>query len=150
VYIGNFFVPKVTVLNPNGGEKWTGVNTIRWLGNDTNSDETLYYDVRISSDSGLTFVTIASSLTQMWFDWNCSSDYKLDTYVVEIRVTDGIYFSSDRSNSLFTAGEITASYTTTGNSTFPIDSRIIAFVVILVISSMAMALAVYYVARKWF
>jgi hypothetical protein len=150
VYIGNYFVPKVTVLAPNGGEEWTGVNTIQWLGSDVNSGETLHYDVLISSDSGLTFVTIASSLTQTSFDWNCSSYYKLDTYVVEIRVTDGIYFSSDRSNSPFTAGEIITSQTTTGNNTSPIDNRIAVFVVVLIVSSMVMALMVYYVARKWF
>jgi hypothetical protein len=150
VYIGNYFVPKVTVLAPNGGEDWTGVNTIRWSGSDFNSGETLHYDVRISSDSGQTFVTVASSLTQMSFDWNCSLNYRLDTYVVEIRVTDGIYFSSDRSNSPFTAGEIITSSTTTSNTAPSIDSRAAAFIVILVISSMVMALTVYYVARKWF
>ncbi|MDH4214680.1 MAG: hypothetical protein OEV85_12245 [Candidatus Thorarchaeota archaeon] len=156
VFIGNFFVPRVTVITPNGGEVWTGVNTIRWLGSDINTDETLHYDVRISSDSGLTFVTIASSLTQKWFDWNCSLYDKSDTYLVEIRVTDGIYFSSDRSNNPFTAGEIisnwttTTTSTTTSNGTTLLDSRVAIFVAILVISSAVMALAVYYVARKWF
>ncbi len=156
VYIGNYFVPRVTVITPNGGEVWTGMNTITWLGFDINADESLHYDVRISSDSGVTFVTVASSLTQKFFKWNCSSNEKLDTYLVEIRATDGIYISSDRSNGLFTAGEIitnwttTTTSTTTSNQTSLIDSRIAIIVAILVLSSAVMALVVYYVARKWF
>ena len=155
VYIGNYFVPKVTILTPNGGEEWAGVNTIRWLGSDVNADENLCYDVRISSDSGVTFSTIATSITQKYYDWNCSSYDKLDTYFVEIRVTDGIYFSSDQSNSPFTAGELatnltTTTTTTTSNNTSLIDSRVAVFVAILVISSAVMALVVYYVARRWF
>jgi hypothetical protein len=156
VYIGNFFVPKVTILTPNGGEEWTGVNTIRWLGFDANAGEDLRYDVLISSDSGATFETIASSISQKWYDWNCSSYYKLGTYLVEILATDGIYYSSDYSNSLFIAGDIEANWTTTttstttSNSTWLIDSNVAIIVAILVISSAVMALVVYYVARKWF
>ena len=156
VYIGNYFVPKVSVLVPNGGEEWTNVNTIRWLASDVNVGDTLRYDVRISDDSGVTFVTIASSITQKSFDWNCSEYDKLDTYLVEIRATDGIYFSYDRSDSLFSAGEVpvnstsTTTSTTTNTTTPPIDYRIAAFMAIILISSVTMALVVYYVARKWF
>jgi hypothetical protein len=156
VYIGNYFIPKVIVLTPNGGEVWTGVNTIRWLGSDINTDEELSYDVRISSDSGVTFESIATSITQKYYDWNCSSYYKLNTYIVEICATDGIYFSSDQSNNPFTAGEIATNWTitttsiTTSNTTFLVDSSVAAFVAILVLSSAVMALVVYYFARKWF
>lgn len=156
VYIGNYFVPKVTVLSPNGGEEWTGVNTIRWHAYDANTDDTLHFDVRISHDSGVTFVTIASSITEKWLNWNCSQYDRLNTYMVEIRATDGIYFSYDRSDSLFTAGEVptnsttTTTSTTTSNNTTLIDYRIITFIAILMVSSFVMALIVYYVARKWF
>ena len=156
VYIGNYFVPRVTVISPNGGEEWTGVNTIIWFGFDINSDEYLRYDVRISSDSGVTFETVASSLIQKYFHWNCSLYDKADTYLVEVRATDGIYISSDRSNSPFTAGEIitnwttTTTSTTTSNHTTLIDGRIAIFIAILVLSSSVMALAVYYLGRKWF
>jgi hypothetical protein len=159
VFIGNYFVPKVLVLIPNGGEIWTGVNTIRWLAFDQNGDDVLHYDVRISSDSGMSFETVASSLSQKFFDWNCTLYEKLETYLVEICVTDGIYFATDRSNSLFTAGEaqpnITSTTTTTttttnGTYTFPIETRIAIFLAVLVSSSAIMALVVYYISRKWF
>jgi hypothetical protein len=153
VYIGNYFVPRVTVITPNGGEHWTGVNTIQWLAFDANADDVLYYNVRISSDSGSSFETVATSISQKFFEWNCSLYNKLDTYLVEIRATDGIYFAFDRSNSLFTAGEILVnitSTTTTENNTFPIDLRIAVFLVVLLTSSAIMALFVYYMSKKWF
>ena len=154
VYIGNYFAPAITVLSPNGGEEWTGVNTIRWHAYDINIGDSLRYDVRISSDSGVTFETVASSIAEKWYNWNSSQYDKLDTYIVEIRATDGIYFSYDRSDSPFIAGEVptnaTTTSTTTSNNTTPIDYRIATFIVVLLSSSIVMALVVYYVAKKWF
>lgn len=154
VYIGNYFAPDVMVLSPNGGEEWTGINTIRWHAYDINVDDSLRYDVRISSDSGVTFDTVASSISEKWYNWNCSQYDRLDTYVVEIRATDGIYFSYDLSDSPFMAGEVptntTTTITTTSNTTTPIDYRIATFIVVLLSSSIVMALVVYYVAKRWF
>ena len=162
VYIGNFFVPRVTVTSPNGAEKWSGINNITWTASDINIGESLQYQVLISSDGGKSFDSLASSITRKWFTWDCSTWDNLDTYLVEVRVTDGIYFSSDRSDSTFTAGEIintttpttttatTTTTTTTGPTTTTFDPRLAAFMVILVISSSVMAIVVYYAARKWF
>ena len=164
VYIGNFFVPKITVTSPNGDETWTGTNNITWISSDVNVADTLLFNVLMSSDGGKTYDTLATSISRKWFEWNCSALDKLDTYLVEVRVTDSIYFSSDRSDSTFTAGEViystttttdtittTATTTTTGtNTTTDLDPRLTAFVVILVLSSSVMAIVVYYAARKWF
>ncbi|TFH10930.1 MAG: hypothetical protein E4H14_01655 [Candidatus Thorarchaeota archaeon] len=155
VYIGNFFVPIITVISPNGNEIWDGINNITWTASDINEADLLRYDVLLSSDNGIFFETLASSITTKWFEWNCSALDKLDTYLIEIRVTDGIYFSSDRSDSTFTAGEIdhtttTTTTTTTTNGTTTLDTRLTAFIVILLVSCSAMAIVVYYAARKWF
>lgn len=154
VYIGNFFMPKVTVLDPNGGENWTSHHDILWYASDTNTDDTLQFDILLSDDSGISFTVLASSINQTWFEWDCSELPKKDTYIVEIRATDGIYFSSDRSNSVFSAGLIETTTTTTTTTTTPIppeiEPRILAFMAILLISSGVMALVVYYAARKWF
>ncbi len=154
VYIGNFFMPKVTVLDPNGGENWTSHHDILWYAYDTNTDDTLLFDVLLSDDSGISFTVLASSINQTWFEWDCSELPKKDTYIVEIRATDGIYFSSDRSNGVFSAGLIETTTTTTTTTTTPIppeiEPRILAFMAILLISSGVMALVVYYAARKWF
>lgn len=155
VYIGNYFVPKVTVLSPNGNENWTSVHNITWIASDRNLDDEFLYDVLYSSDSGSSFETLVSATNLTWFEWDCSGLNKMDTYIVRVRVTDGIYYSTDRSDSMFTAGTVVTttptSPTTTPTTTTPgLEPRIIAFVAILLFSSGVMALVVYYAAKKWF
>ncbi len=155
VFIGNFFTPRVSVLKPNGGETWTGVNNVTWDAWDTNHDEILTYEVLISRDSGTTFQSIASNLNKTWFMWDCSECLLLNTYLIEVSVTDGIYYVSDRSDATFTAGEVT-SPTTLPNSTSTTipppngDPRVAAFLLLFLVSSGIMALVVYYAAKKWF
>lgn len=43
--------PKVTLVSPKGGEKWSGKKTIRWTGTDPDKD-TLSYEVFYSDDGG--------------------------------------------------------------------------------------------------
>jgi hypothetical protein len=153
VYIGNYFVPKVIVLTPNGNESWVDVHNITWIGSDLNVDDSLLYDVLYSSNSGTSFETLVSSTNLTWFEWDCTNLINTDTYLIEVRVRDGIYFSSDRSDSMFTAGTIVTSTTTPTTPTTtptPLDPRIVAFIAILLFSSALMALVVYYAARKWF
>jgi hypothetical protein len=154
VYIGNYFVPKVTVLTPNGNESWINVHNITWIGSDQNVDDTLLYDVLYSSNSGASFESLVSSTNKTWFEWDCTNLINTDTYLIEVRVRDGIYFSSDRSDGMFTAGTIipptTTSPTTPTTTPTGLEPRIIAFIAILLISSGVMALVVYYAARKWF
>jgi hypothetical protein len=165
VHIGNFFVPNVVVTSPNGGETWTGMNNITWTASDVNENDSLSFEVLVSSDAGDTFSQVGKSITDYWFEWNSTGLDKLNTYQVEVRVTDGIYFSSDRSDSNFTAGDVghttstttttttstaTGTNTSTNETTSTMDPRLTAFVVILVISSSIMAIIVYYAARKWF
>jgi hypothetical protein len=158
VFIGNFFAPQVVIISPNGNEIWTGRNNITWWAADNNGDDTLQCSVRISSDGGKSYDTLASSISRRWFEWDCTGLDKLDTYIVEVTVTDGIYFTTDQSDATFTAGDVI--YTTTPTTTSPttsttttttdIDPRVTAFVAILLISSMIMAIVVYYAAKKWF
>ncbi len=157
VYIGNFFAPVVRVISPNGGETWTSLHNITWTVTDANVDDTILYDVLFSDDSGESFNVLTESTNQTWFEWDCSSLYQEDTYIVKVRATDGIYFSSDMSDAEFSAGLVvtTTTITTSTTTTTPtngttIEPRIVAFVAILLISSGIMALVVYYAARKWF
>jgi hypothetical protein len=155
VYIGNYFVPKVVVLSPNGNESWTSVHNITWTASDRNLDDEFLYDVLYSPDSGLSFETLISATNLTWFEWDCSSLNRTDTYIVRVRVTDGIYYSTDQSDNTFTAGTVVTSTTTppptSPTTTTPgLEPRIIAFIAILLFSSGVMALVVYYAARKWF
>ena len=153
VYIGNYFVPKVVVLSPNGGENWTDVHSIVWSASDPNADDMLLFDVSYSSNSGQSYETLVPSTNLTSFQWDCTDLNQSDTFLVRVGVTDGIYHNSDISDSSFTAGGIvTASPTTTSppTTTPGPDPRIIAFVAILLFSSGVMALVVYYTAKKWF
>lgn len=154
VYIGNFFVPEVKVIAPNGGEDWTSIHNITWTASDVNADDVLRFDVMVSADSGKSFETLISALNRTWFEWDCHGLPRSDTYSVGIRVTDGIYYNSDKSDSTFAAGTIvtTTTTTTTGPPTTNpgLEPRIMAFIAILLFSSGVMALVVYYAARKWF
>ena len=154
VYIGNYFIPTVRILAPNGGENWVSTHNITWTASDVNADDELLYEVSFSPDSGLSFVTLVSSTNLSWFEWDCSILNITETYIVRVRVTDGIYYSFDHSDSTFIAGTVnptTTPPTTTPTTTIPgFDSRIIAYVAVLLISSGVMALIVYYAAKKWF
>ena len=112
VVIANFFTPHIRVISPNGGEVWTGANNITWTAWDNNSQETLTFEVLLSADDGKSFMLLATGIENFWYTWNCSDFLLLDTYLIEVRVSDGIYSSFDRSDDSFTAGEITITSTT--------------------------------------
>lgn len=155
VFIGNFFVPHITIIAPNGGEVWTDVHNITWTARDTNVDDVLLFDVFFSANAGDTYEQLASGISENLFEWNASGLDRLSTYLIKVRVTDGIYFAEDTSNAVFTAGNITSTTSTSTTSTTTttngeIEPRVIAFIVILLVSSAIMALIVYYAARKWF
>lgn len=154
LYIGNFFLPHVTVITPNGGEKWSGSNNITWNAWDKNKNETLSYDVLVSSNSGKTFNSLASNLNQTWYIWDSSTSPLLSTYLIEVRVTDGIFVTWDRSDANFTAGSGSIPTTTTNTTTTieppPDDPRLLMFLILFIVTSGIMALVVYYVAKKWF
>lgn len=154
VYIGNFFMPIVNVISPNGGENWTSLHNITWTASDANLDDTLLFDVMFSDNSGASFETLVKSTNKTWFEWDCSSLNKSDNYTVEVRATDSIYFTSDRSDAEFSAGTVvTTTSPTTTTTTTPnpgLESRALAFVAVLLFSSGIMALVVYYAAKKWF
>ena len=68
VFIGNFFVPKVEVIAPNGGENWTSQHNITWTASDVNADDALLFDVLFSDDSGTSFEILIESTNQTWFE----------------------------------------------------------------------------------
>ena len=155
VFIGNFFVPHVTITAPNGGEIWTDVHNITWTAQDSNAGETLLFDVFFSDDSGESYEQLGLAISETRLEWNTSALDRLSSYLIKVRVTDGIYFADDTSDSVFTAGNVTSTTSTTTSSTTTttngeIEPRVIAFIVILLVSSTIMALIVYYAARKWF
>ena len=43
VHIGNFFIPFISLIAPNGNEIWTGINNITWTASDNNEAYQLRY-----------------------------------------------------------------------------------------------------------
>ena len=163
VFIGNFFVPHLAVLTPNGGEDWTGANNITWSATDLNSDEALTFDVYISPNIGKSYELLASSINKTWLEWDSTGYSRLKTYLVKVCATDGIYLSCDESDLNFTAGDVptttttstttTSTTTTTTNTTTTTttteNGRVVIFLALFIISAILMAIVVYYAARKW-
>lgn len=106
VSICNYFRPTVEVISPNGGETWTGSNTISWSATATNVDADFRHSVYISSDHGSTFQLYARFLTADSYDWDTSVWQSMDSYMVRIVTDDRGVLGEDVSDGTFAAGEI--------------------------------------------
>ena len=157
VFIGNFFTPHIAVLTPNGGETWTEQHNITWIAWDNNIDDILSFEILLSADGGTSFQLITSELTTQWFLWDFSGFLRDTTYIIEVRATDGIYTTSDRSDATFEAGGVVPTSTTTTGTTIPsttapppeaLDVRIGIFVAAAIIFSAFLSLIVYQQAKR--
>jgi hypothetical protein len=161
VFIGNFFEPQIELITPNGGEVLTDPWNVTWTAYDNNTDETLEFEVLVSADGGVTFQLLSAGITESWYVWDSAGFLNQSTYVIEVRVTDGIYTTWDRSDEPFTAGSILPTTTTTPppstTATAPTtatnpppaaaDFTLVSYVGASLIGSAFLALAVYYVAK---
>ncbi len=153
VFLGNFFMPHVKVLSPNGGEKWAGQHNITWTGWDKNSDDILTYEVLLSPDDGETFQLLASDLSVEWLQWDFNGFLNMSIYIIMVRVSDGIYQTSDTSDSSFTAGTVNSTSTssttptTTTPSVFPGNIQLALFIAAAIIIGALFSVVVYYQAK---
>jgi|GEM_PF-1499739 len=103
--INNPDPPTVTVLNPNGGEHWSGTHTIRWTGTDPDSLEGLTYDLYYGTvgagDTAWTQLLTGSSDTS--YSWNTASRPDWGTCYIKVDVFDpDMLTDQDLSNTSFT------------------------------------------------
>ncbi|MBV7339854.1 hypothetical protein KFU94_68915 [Chloroflexi bacterium TSY] len=92
--------PTVTVLAPNGGEMWDGLQTIRWKADDQDGDS-LLFSALYSPDDGRRWLPIAGNLS--------GESHSVDTRVlpgggksrIRLIATDGFNTSSDDSDATF-------------------------------------------------
>ena len=159
IFIGNFYTPYVQVISPNGNETWTGSHTITWMAYDNNTGEDLSFEVLLSADSGSTFQLLAANLNVTFYAWDSTGFQNLSTYMIEVRVTDGIYQTSDRSDGTFTAGDVSTTTTpppttapTTATPTAPAAPSldVSTFITASIIASAILAMVVYYGVRENF
>jgi hypothetical protein len=89
--------PQVTVLSPNGGKQWGGVQTITWQASDADGDA-LEYAVFYSPDDGQTWRPVAQRVTQTSVQWDTSHAGGSNSGRIRVVATDGINTSFDDSD----------------------------------------------------
>lgn len=89
--------PQVTVLTPNGGEQWDGVQNIYWQANDADGDP-LTYTVAYSPDGGHSWRLVAIGLTEPSVRWDTSKVGGGQHVRVRVIATDGISTAWDDSD----------------------------------------------------
>ncbi|MHA2235757.1 MAG: hypothetical protein ACXABH_10535, partial [Candidatus Thorarchaeota archaeon] len=79
----NFFPPVVTINAP---VDLTGdVYNFTWTATDQNADDSIYFQVWLSSDSGATYQLLAQNVTETFYVWDSSSFLERSTYMYRIR-----------------------------------------------------------------
>ena len=158
VFLGNFFRPTIALLTPIGEETWVGANNITWIASDENIDDVLTFEVLFSSDGGKSFQLLASGLSETLYTWDTTGFLNLSIYVIEVRVTDGIYTTWDRSGN-FTAGNVPTITATTSTTPPPTTSTITppptnpdaittVIIALTIVSSAFFALVAYFMAKS--
>jgi hypothetical protein len=98
--------PTVTLTVPNGGEQWSGTQTIVWTATDPDGpDQNLVIDLHFKRQGELFWTPIAAGLPNTGqYDWNTGQvPYDASDYLVRIRATDpDQYWDEDTSDSTFT------------------------------------------------
>ena len=96
--------PVVTVTSPNGGESWSGEQTITWTAADADGDA-LTLDVLYSTDAGENWSAIAIGLDQNSYVWDTDEAPGSDQMLIRVLATDGVNTGQDNSDSPFTVAE---------------------------------------------
>ena len=96
--------PTVTVLAPNGGEVWSGVQTLSWSAADLDRD-VLSFTIQYSPDNDQSWTPVAGNVT--------GRSYEIDTdrlpgstqARIRVLVTDGFHTAQDDSDAAFTLAD---------------------------------------------
>lgn len=93
--------PAVTVQQPNGGETWSGLQTVQWAASDPDGDE-LRFSILYTPDNGASWYPVAGDIS--------GTSYEIDTAALpagtnarlRVIVTDGFNTAQDDSDGVFT------------------------------------------------
>ncbi|MEK6807971.1 MAG: S8 family serine peptidase [Nanoarchaeota archaeon] len=105
--------PMVNITSPNGGESWSGTQTVAWTASDADYDLlnfTIYY-----TSEGVNWTKIADT-TSTAYSWDTANVANGVEYKINITATDGIYNVSDISNGNFTISNTAGNPSATGGS----------------------------------
>jgi len=113
--------PTVTVVSPNGGEYLSGTQTVRWTGQDVNSD-VITYNVYLSTNGGgtwsssiyqVSYTEGAAPTTRSWTGFNTTAFSDSNNCLIRVQGTDGQAATTDQSNAAFTIDNTAPSVTLT-------------------------------------
>jgi len=93
--------PVVTLISPNGGEVWSGKETIQWTASDTDGDP-LLFTLLYSPDGGLTWHSIATKIDANQYEVDSLSLPGSDNARIRVLVSDGANTTHDDSDGAFT------------------------------------------------
>lgn len=96
--------PTVTVLEPNGGETWSGIQTIRWSASDEDGD-VLSFNILYSPDDGNTWYPVAAGVTGDSLEVDTSALPGGSLARVKVIASDGFNTAEDVSDGTFTLEE---------------------------------------------
>jgi hypothetical protein len=92
--------PQVTLLSPNHGENWTGMQTITWQAADLDGDP-LTYTVEYSPDGGQTWTPLNTGLTTPSLRVDFDTVPGSNNALVRVSASDGMNTTSDASDGTF-------------------------------------------------
>ena len=93
--------PAVHVTAPNGGENWSGLQTVQWAAADADGDA-LTFALLYSRDGGASWVPLTTGLTGTSYTVDTGSLAGGSQCLVKVRATDGMNTAEDTSNGVFT------------------------------------------------
>lgn len=93
--------PSVQVLAPNGGEEWSGRETIKWSAHDEDQDP-LSFTLLYTPDSGNTWFPVANNVYENYYNIDTSLLRGGKEAKIRVIATDGFNTSQDDSDETFT------------------------------------------------
>ena len=93
--------PSIQVLAPNGGEEWSGHETIKWSAHDGDQDP-LSFTLLYTPDSGNTWLPVASNVHENYYEVDTSLLRGGKEAKIRVIVTDGFNTAQDDSDETFT------------------------------------------------
>jgi hypothetical protein len=97
--------PTVKVLSPNGGESWSGPQTIRWQASDPDGDP-LQFNILYTPDDGTTWFPVAAGVQGNSYDLDTASLAAGNAARVRVIATDGLNTAEDDSDNTFVVESI--------------------------------------------
>jgi hypothetical protein len=93
-------VPSVAVLSPNGGEKWTGVQEIRWSSRDEDGD-LLTFNILYTPDNGQSWIPVTSGVAGSSYQADFSLLPGGNQARIRVIASDGFNTAEDDSDEWF-------------------------------------------------